>query len=181
MEHFCQNVEGWFYDPTLYVEAIRLYNNAKFVEVGCWKGKSVAFAGVEIINSGKNIILDVVDTFKGSDEHKDLDTSNLYNEFLKNIEPVKSVIGNVHQMTSVEASKLYEDNSLDFVYIDAAHDYESVKQDLIAWYPKVKKGGLFGGDDYSGGWPEVNKAVDEFFVPQKVSICGQAYWAFLKL
>lgn len=64
-------------------------------------------------------------------------------------------------MPSIEASKLFEDESLDFVFIDGAHDYESVKQDLEHWYPKIKTGGWLGGDDLhlSG----VREATDEFF------------------
>ena len=57
---------------------------------------------------------------------------------------------------------LFEDGSLDIVYIDGDHTYEAVVKDLAAWYPKVKKGGIICGDDI--GWPGVKKAVDEFFI-----------------
>ena len=46
------------------------------------------------------------------------------------------------------ASELFPDNSLDFIYIDANHTYQSVKNDLETWYPKVKSGGLLAGHDY---------------------------------
>ena len=64
-------------------------------------------------------------------------------------------------MTSVEASKLYEDGSLDFIFIDGAHDYKSVKEDVEHWFPKLKIGGYISGDDYA--WPSVSSAVDEYF------------------
>ena len=54
------------------------------------------------------------------------------------------------RMTSYQASKMFSDNSLDFVYIDANHSYESVKEDLKVWYPKVTNGGYLFGDDYLG-------------------------------
>jgi predicted O-methyltransferase YrrM len=76
---------------------------------------------------------------------------------------------------SIVSAELFKDASLDFVYIDAAHDYQSVKQDLKAWYPKVKKGGVFAGHDYAlqtivfsqndmlrNCVLEVKPAVDEF-------------------
>ena len=50
--------------------------------------------------------------------------------------------------SSVEAAKQVKDESLDFVYIDAAHDYNSVYEDIVTWLPKVKKGGYIGGHDY---------------------------------
>jgi hypothetical protein len=56
----------------------------------------------------------------------------------------------------------FKDNSIDFIYIDANHSYESVKQDLILYYPKVKQGGYIGGHDYHEIiWPEVVTAIHE--------------------
>lgn len=43
---------------------------------------------------------------------------------------------------------IFEDDSLDFVYIDGNHAYDYVKQDMELWWPKLKKGGLFAGHDY---------------------------------
>lgn len=50
---------------------------------------------------------------------------------------------------SVEAAKDFSDGSLDFVYIDAAHDFFSVVDDLRAWLPKVRSGGCISGHDYA--------------------------------
>lgn len=49
---------------------------------------------------------------------------------------------------SIKAAERFEDESLDFVFIDAAHDYKSVKEDIKAWDPKVRKGGIVSGHDY---------------------------------
>ena len=70
---------------------------------------------------------------------------------------------------SVEAAKRFEAESVDFVYIDANHSYAFVKEDIQAWLPKVKKGGIIGGHDYD--WEDkehdmelaVKRAVDEAF------------------
>jgi predicted O-methyltransferase YrrM len=67
----------------------------------------------------------------------------------------------VVKKTSIEASKDFEDNFFDFVYIDASHDYEPVKADINAWWPKVKIGGIIGGHDYKWS-PHVERAVREF-------------------
>jgi len=69
------------------------------------------------------------------------------------------------RMTSEEAAKEIEDDSLDFVYIDGNHSYEAASQDISLWWPKVKKGGVFSGHDYTNGGPYnfgVKRAVDEF-------------------
>jgi hypothetical protein len=49
---------------------------------------------------------------------------------------------------SREASAIFSDNSLDFIYIDANHAYEFVKEDINCWFPKLKNGGFFAGHDY---------------------------------
>lgn len=74
----------------------------------------------------------------------------------------------IWRMTGDEAAARIPDGSLDFVYLDARHDYASVRSDLEVWYPKVAPGGLLAGHDYlDGDLPEgvfgVRSAVDEFF------------------
>jgi methyltransferase family protein len=41
----------------------------------------------------------------------------------------------------------FEDNQLDWVYIDGNHDFEHVSEDIRLWYPKVRPGGLVSGHD----------------------------------
>lgn len=74
----------------------------------------------------------------------------------------------IWRTTSVEAAARVADASLDFVYIDARHDRESVLEDIAAWYPKVRPGGIVAGHDYvDGDLPqghfEVASAVDAYF------------------
>ena len=73
------------------------------------------------------------------------------------------------------------DESLDWVYIDANHRYEYVKENLEIWTPKVKKGGICAGHDYDNpksqgkGW-NVKKAVDEFVPRYLLNIEGLVWW-----
>lgn len=168
IEHFYKNIgEDWFPYTQLYKNMVERFDSgSKFVEVGSWKGRSASFMAVEIHNSGKQIKFDCVDTWKGSDNEdyhqNDPDVKNdmLYETFLKNVNPVRHVINPVRK-TSVEASALYEDNSLDFVFIDACHTYECVKEDIEHWYPKVKPNGIMAGHDFH--YKTVHTAVLEIF------------------
>jgi len=49
---------------------------------------------------------------------------------------------------SLDAAKDFERESLDFVYIDANHNYDFVMQDIIQWSRKVRLGGIISGHDY---------------------------------
>lgn len=76
----------------------------------------------------------------------------------------------VMRMTSAEAASRIDDGSLDFVYIDANHMSPFIDNDLVLWYDKVRKGGIFGGHDYhdyqnSVYTCNVKTAVDRFFHP----------------
>lgn len=87
--------------------------------------------------------------------------------------------GNMAQMPSPEKIKfirlpsllavnLFPDQSLDFVYIDASHSRPDVDNDIIAWYPKVKVGGVLGGHDWGIG--DVKGAVYGFAEGNKLTL-----------
>lgn len=61
--------------------------------------------------------------------------------------------------TSELASHDFEDRSLDFIYIDGAHDYDNVYKDIQLWLPKVKSGGFIGGHDHYNH--DVRKAISD--------------------
>lgn len=165
MQHFYQNVQGFFGFLPLYEEVARnLKNGQLLVEVGSWHGRSAAFLGVEIANSGKDVEFVCIDPWqnggpdlvgtkfevKGKDE--------LYHSFLRNVEPVRACIKPL-RMTSLEAADMFEDESIDFLMLDGDHNYPVVKQEIQAYLPKMKKGGIISGDDYL--WPGVMQSVEE--------------------
>lgn len=140
------------------------FTSGKMVEVGCWKGKATS-----VFRKGNpELEIVCVDTFMGSgEEHEEeLKGINLKKEFQKNLTE-QGILNTVRiiQDTSVNAAASFADNSLDLVFIDAAHDYENVKADILAWTPKLKEGGLLVGHDYpegeNGGFEELKKAVNE--------------------
>ena len=171
MNHYYQTIQGWFdYEEVIRLAIDKATDGAKFVEIGAWKGKSAAFAGVEILNSGKDITYYAVDHFLGSEEHRNpvsphydyaSISGDLKAQYLVNIEPVKSVVKTL-DMQSGEASKKFKKQSVDFVYIDGSHDYDSVCVDIEIWLPKLKPGGMIGGHDYTTH-QGVREAVDTYF------------------
>jgi hypothetical protein len=159
--------ENWFSYPNLYSSMVKKFGNgSRFVEVGSWKGMSSAYMATEIANSEKDISFYCIDTWEGSIEHTDdKHLKDLYHIFLSNMKPVEKYYNHIKD-SALNAVHLFEDNSLDFVFIDASHEYEDVKNDIIAWLPKVKKGGVLAGHDYyvyKEFGEGVKKAVHEIF------------------
>lgn len=71
--------------------------------------------------------------------------------------------------TSTKALQFFQNDQLDFVYVDGDHSEKAVLEDLLTWYPKVRSGGIIAGHDIvmpneSGGlWaPGIQRAVNEF-------------------
>jgi len=187
MNHFYNNIFGWFDegDKNVYERAVNKYDNGDiFVEVGSFKGRSASVMGVSIANSNKNIKFYCVDTWMGSVEHqqgqacedKDVVSGTLLEIFLKNTEPVSKYITAI-QKASVEAAKDFEDKSLAFVFIDASHDYENVKNDIDAWYPKIKPGGTLAGHDWNYG--PVMQAVKEAAERKGLNIVSGGCWEMI--
>jgi hypothetical protein len=152
-------IEGWFDFRDVYDRvAIGMPDGGAFVEVGSWKGKSICYLRdrLDDIGNRKASIL-AVDTFEGD---ADAGFENTFREFANNVQ-TRSIA--IYRGTSIDAAADHKDVSLDGVFIDAAHDYESVKADIAAWLPKVKSAGFFGGHDIDA--PGVLRAVDESGIP----------------
>jgi hypothetical protein len=170
MEHFYKNIQGWFGFESVYDDLIReIPVGGSFVEIGVWKGTSLSYFIVENINKNKNIKIYAVDTWLGSAEHQAgswahdpaIANNTLFEVFINNTIQVKDKF-NILKMTSEQASKQFEDNSLDAVFIDACHEYDCVKQDIDCWYPKLKQNAYLSGHDYGGYFVGVTNAVNEF-------------------
>lgn len=88
--------------------------------------------------------------------------NNLYEEAVTRLKPYDCIL---IKKRSMDAVKDFKDESLDFVYIDAHHGYEYIKEDIEEWSKKVKKKGIVSGHDYykmPSGNVGVIKAVDEY-------------------
>jgi hypothetical protein len=186
MNHFHNNIQGWTDDDLFFVykEAVEQnQSGAHFIEIGSWKGKSAAYMCVEIINSGKVIDFDCVDPWLGTSEaehgfDEDYKNKTLFEAFTNNMKPVEGHYKAV-RLPSVEAAKLYEDESLDFVFIDGNHDYDNVKADILAWLPKLKKGKLLAGHDW-GVAEGVRRAATEIFKDDIRVTGSNICWSYIK-
>lgn len=166
-------IDGWFQWRSAQEEAARYFPEGSFfVEVGTYLGRSLCSLVEASERSGKTFTVIGIDTCRGSGpegpRHRNYHGAavtrgdgTFAGELHKNIidcgygDAIMLIIAD-----SVNASRLFSDASLDWVHLDARHDYESVKNDIEAWLPRVKAGGWLSGDDYDNiKWPEVVRAV----------------------
>jgi len=78
------------------------------------------------------------------------------------------------RLPSSKAINNFDNESLDFAYIDGEHNYKCVFEDIILYYPKVKKGGLFSGHDYDcRKETEVILAVNDFVKKHNLNLNTQ--------
>ncbi len=125
-------------------------------------GKSVAFLAVEAVNSGKDLQIFAIDSWEDHEavtSAETFDGEETFRCYRENIAPVADRI-ETRRMPSLEAAAEFTNGRCDFVFIDASHEYRDVLDDLAAWYPKVRSGGVLAGHDYH--WPGVSRAVREF-------------------
>ena len=86
-------------------------------------------------------------------------------------EETMSLHGNTvhYQETGMDAASRFEDGSLDFVYIDACHDYDSVVADVLTWRPKLKPDAFLCGHDFPGRKGDVERAlIDTVGLPDAI-------------
>jgi predicted O-methyltransferase YrrM len=134
-------------------------DNLTMAEVGCYTGESTKLF-LESNKIAKLYAIDIwndeIGNFAKMDPNHDFSTvERIFDENMSkfNIEKLK--------MNLQEALEFLP--PLDFIYIDANHDYEFVKDDITNALKKIKKGGLITGHDYNNESPGVIKAVNEFF------------------
>jgi hypothetical protein len=149
------SIPGWMNEPELYWLAEQASQHSVIVEVGCWMGRSTRM----LAENTKGVVY-AVDTWLGSEEHKGDFVGKhpdwCYDEFCKNMSDLSNV-RNI-RMESIVAALQFSELS-DMVFIDAAHDYDSICADIRAWRPLVRSGGLLCGHDH--GHPPIERAVRE--------------------
>lgn len=166
------DLQGWNSDHPWLSEAAS--RPGIIVEVGVWKGASIATMARHIQFSGRDSVVIAVDTWLGSAEHwldghlvRDRSgTSQLYDLFRSNMVQ-EGLAGYVVPLPLDSASAATVIGTLGIrpavLHIDAGHDYASVIADLERWWPLLLPGGTAIMDDYGNpDWPDVKRAVDDW-------------------
>lgn len=190
------DIQGWGHEDPIFDYVIRHWCPRLIIEVGTWKGASaIKMAEIQKGYGIDGIIL-CIDTWLGSNEslwrapevRQSLRLENGYPQmfwqFVANV-VASGHVGRIRHlpMTSSAAAQLLSGYGViaDAIYIDAGHNELEVYSDLLSYWPLLKPGGIFFGDDYSDSWPGTVKAVNRFAAETGFKLMGTDWkWLFRK-
>lgn len=156
---------------------------AVFVELGAKEGRTTG----HVLKSCPNVTVIAIDPWTPMPQMAEVPQGETYEkwdfekieaDFWKNVGEHKDRVRFL-RMTGEEAV-LEVGADLDLVFIDAAHDYASVRKDIASWWPLVKPGGILAGHDWNHRWPSVERAVTDCFPLMQVGVGPDSTWFVLK-
>lgn len=167
-----------------------------FVEIGSLFGRSTASMAQMIRYSGKDIQFFAIDFWDlrgisaGHWSQEDIDYFTrmgmdhthpdvLYDTVVKTLEHFQlDEHVDMIRLDSSSAAKLFEDGSVDFLFIDGDHTYDGVGKDIRRWLPKMRPNSVIAGHDYD--WSEVKRAVDELFADHEIQTSATSWLVTLE-
>ena len=168
-------IPGWDPVSQVYREWLKTppRQGAVVVEVGVALGKSLTvIADWCIENKRDDIQLWAVDSWEHNEPNGEQQTMasvaggdfSLYAKMMLEHDPPAFERIRVIRAASERAARLFDDGSVDCCVIDADHRYEGCLTDIRSWLPKVRSGGMMGGDDHHDTYhPGVVRACRETF------------------
>jgi len=150
-------------DMCNYIDSLSPLAAMNMIEIGSFSGDSTEifaqrFKKIYAIDPWKNGIGDITDK---------VDMFEVYQQFIKKIKPYNNI--EVIKDFSYNAYGRFEDKSIDLVYIDGLHTYDSVAKDIKLFLSKIKDKGFICGHDYRNKFPGVIRAVfEQLTKPDKV-------------
>lgn len=176
-----KQIKGWFdyehvYDTVINYLHAQLNRKIKVVEIGAWLGKSSYYL---VQHHSAKADIYIIDTWKGTPgelttAHSLATVKDIFLDFMENMKVHEGKFTAIRSL-SVEAAKLFENSSVDFIFIDADHSYQAVRSDIETWQPKLTDTGIIAGHDYTSGWDGVRKAVNAKFGRENILVMGRSW------
>ena len=127
------------------------------IEIGCYAGEDTEI----FINSGLFETFYCIDPYNPDEKQfigdQIKEAEQVFDKKFKNNKIIRKI-----KDYSWNVANNFQNESVDFIYLDGDFNYESIKKDLELYYPKIKKNGIISGHDYDPKFGVYN-AVNEFF------------------
>jgi len=153
----------------------------QLVQIGVWRGRDLLFAAELLAALGRpDSRITGVDPYRHPPIEGDLESCTVsYRESLAGLVAHGSEQELRHvqllRARSVPARRLFDDQTLDLVYIDGDHSLDAVACDIHMWSSAVRQGGVLGGHDYDPAFPGVMESVDRAW-PGRVRHYASVWW-----
>lgn len=137
---------GWFHEgiQSLWTQMFAAHGKPlNVLEIGSFEGLSTSW----IMNNTEAHIT-CVDTWEGSDEHSEVEKTNLLERFWENMKSYENRITTLQGKSGVVLRTLTHEPVYDFIYIDGSHYSRDTLEDAVLAYPLLKTGGIMVFDDY---------------------------------
>lgn len=178
-------IRGWFSDDEKewYKKQAQKIKNGKFIEIGVYQGASL-LSIADILKNNKTKVY-AIDPWELNSEEIGYQYQN--KEFMTKSRKLFESINQKYKLgieiiqdMSQYCSGRFKDNSIDMVFLDGDHTFITVLKELELYWPKVKKGGMIAGDDYT--WESVKQAVDKFSKDKmlKLDLYKKIIWSIKK-
>jgi len=146
----------------------------RYVEIGSYEGGSILTLGLRFAN--RDVDFYSVESFMGNlDGTTDGHRLPSRQQYLHNLRRYPGLRVKLVPGDSTLAVRLFDDRSIDCLFIDGCHETAAVLRDIDHWLPKVTPGGIIAGDDY--GWNSVRDAVHQRFSQIRTTPSGTVWWA----
>lgn len=136
--------DDWFSGNIIFWEKIiNKIRKIKYLEIGSFEGRSMVF--IKELDNLESLM--AIDTFEGSDEHKNIDFRKVYENFKYNI----NLGGNENlNFLKTNSNDFFKNNKnyYNLIYIDGSHHYEQVKKDFINSFNFLENNGYIICDDF---------------------------------
>jgi cephalosporin hydroxylase len=157
-----EEIQGWFDFQNIYDRMIDdCREGGTLIELGVWKGKSLCYLAHKALAANKRLNVIGIDNFQHDDwdgyiqiqhvDRKNGEKRTVRQQCEDNLAAV-GVLNNVRliESDSIAAASLFDDGSIDFLFIDDTHNSEHIKAEIAAWLPKMRRPAWMAGHDFPG-------------------------------
>lgn len=148
----------------------------KLCEIGSYMGESTFIFASHLLFKE----IHCIDPFEGVEEFNKMSNrtwDEVKREFWTNTRHWDNI--SLHQNYSYNIHDKFPNESFDVIYIDGDHSYNSVIRDLKLYMPKLKKGGIICGHDYSDPHPQTKEAINDFFGKEPEMLFQDSSWMWI--
>ena len=162
--------QDWFTSNIGNFEAAKLVlpDNKRILEIGCFEGRATCWMLQNML--ADDGVIYCVDTFKGGQEHQDLNLTDLRSIFECNVHLRKKpeqLVKVVEKLSyQALAMLIMAELEFDFIYVDGSHEIQDVITDACMAFQLLKPGGVMLFDDYEGT-EDMKTAINTFLVTHR--------------